>query len=335
MTGSRIGCDVDWDRDGKQVSRLRVPWSRNSSAWGSVQVPIAQVKNGDGPTVLFTAGAHGDEYEGPLALSELARELVPEDVAGRVIVLPGMNVPALRESTRLCPIDGLDLNRSFPGSRNGTYTPMMAHFVATELVPRADVVIDMHSGGYSLWFTPCVIVHQVDDAAMHARGMDALRAFGAPLGMVLRELDDAGQLDTFVEERGTLFISTELAGGGQVTPEAVRVGHRGAWNLLAHFGLVAKDHARVDGRPTERVVEVPSLGCYVLAPEDGVFEPLVDLSAEVVAGARVARLVSLEDLARPPIDLHTRRGGTVFCRRSPGRAECGDTLIVVAEDARG
>lgn len=329
---SRIGCDIDFDRDGKQITRLRVPWSRNRSAWGSAQVPIAVIKNGEGPTVLFTAGAHGDELEGPLALSRLVREIDPADVRGRIIVVPTMNVPAVRESTRLCPVDGLDLNRSFPGSRNGTYTPMMTHFIATELVPRADVVMDMHSGGFSLWFTPCVIVHHLPDAEMGRRSMAALRAFGAPLGMVLRELDDAGQLDTFVEERGTLFLTTELAGGGQVTRDAVRIGHQGAWNVLAHFGLVAEDHPMAGREPTRRIVEVPDHECYVLAPDDGVFEPFIELGDEVKAGEPVGQLVFLTDLARDPIPLTAQRGGTVVCKRAPGRAEAGDTLAVMAVD---
>lgn len=328
--GSRIGCDLEWERDGKQVGTLRVPWSRNRSAWGSVQVPIAQIRNGDGGTVLFTAGAHGDEYEGPLALSRLVRELAPEDVTGRVIVLPAMNVPALHAATRICPIDGRDLNRSFPGERNGTYTSMLAHFVATELVPRADLVLDMHSGGTSLWFTPCAVAHHLDDPEMHARTMAALRAFGAPIGMVIRELDDAGQLDTFVESRGTLFLSTELGGGAQVTPEAARIAYQGAWNLLAHAGVVRPDHPRVAGRPTERVVEVPDSGYYALAPAAGVFEPFADLGDEVDEGQTVGQLVFLDDLTRPPIPITAQRSGTVICKRAPAQTERGDTLLVIA-----
>lgn len=332
---SRIACDIDFERDGKQVSRLRVPWSRNSSAWGSVQVPICVVRNGDGPTVLLTAGAHGDEYEGPLALSRLARELQPGEVQGRVIVVPGMNVPALKASTRLCPADGRDLNRVFPGDRDGSYSPMMAHFVATELVPRADLVVDMHSGGTSLWFTPCVIIHHLPDESMRQRSLAALRAFGAPLGMVLRELDSHGELDTFVEERGTLFLSTELAGGAQVTPEAVRVGYQGAWNVLAHAGVIPRNHSRVSNPAAARLVEVPNHDCYVIAPDDGVFEPFVTLGQDVTHGQVVGQLVFLTDLARPPLELRAGHGGTVVCRRAPGRTEGGDTLLVMAEDFAG
>jgi len=332
---SRIACPVDFDRDGKQVGRLRVPWSRNSSAWGAALVPICVVKNGEGPTVLFTAGAHGDEYEGPLALSKLARELQPGEIHGRVIILPGMNVPALAKATRLCPADGRDLNRVFPGDPRGTYAPMIAHFVATELVPRADLVVDMHSGGTSLWFTPCIIMHHLPDEKMRARTLAALRAFGAPLGMVLRELDSHGELDTFVEERGTMFLTTELAGGAQVTPEAVRVGHQGAWNLLAHLGVVPTNHPRVGSASTGRLVEVPSHDCYVLAPQDGVFEPFLSMDDEAREGQPVGQMVFLDDLSRPPVELRAGHAGRVICKRSPGLTEAGDTLLVVAEKYAG
>ena len=69
-------------RDGVQHGFLRLPYSRDDSAWGSVMIPIASSSNGNGPTALLTGGNHGDEYEGPLALFDLARTLEPEAVSG-------------------------------------------------------------------------------------------------------------------------------------------------------------------------------------------------------------------------------------------------------------
>jgi uncharacterized protein len=62
--GSRIRCDLDFERAGRQAGYLRAPLSRNTSGWGTVEIPITVVKNGSGPTVLLTGGVHGDEYEG-------------------------------------------------------------------------------------------------------------------------------------------------------------------------------------------------------------------------------------------------------------------------------
>lgn len=74
---SPITPTVDFDRDGVQHGHLRLPWSRDDSAWGSLMLPICVIRNGDGPTALLTGGNHGDEYEGPVALYDLAANLKP------------------------------------------------------------------------------------------------------------------------------------------------------------------------------------------------------------------------------------------------------------------
>ena len=118
MSASRpspITPTVDFERDGVQHGFLRLPYSRDDSAWGSVMIPICVIRNGKGPLALLTGGNHGDEYEGPLALYELARTLEPKDVTGTVVIMPAMNYPAFRAGTRTSPIDKGNMNRSFPG----------------------------------------------------------------------------------------------------------------------------------------------------------------------------------------------------------------------------
>ena len=79
---SRVRCDIDLDAPGRQAGYLRAPLSRNTSGWGTIEIPIVSVKNGSGPTILFTGGVHGDEYEGQIAVSRLAHTLDPADGAG-------------------------------------------------------------------------------------------------------------------------------------------------------------------------------------------------------------------------------------------------------------
>src|SRR5881227_2660294 len=117
---SPIAPTVDFDRDGVQHGFLRLPYSRDDSAWGSVMIPIAVIRNGTGPTALLTGANHGDEYEGPIALTDLARSLPQAEVDGRVIIAPFMNYPAFRAARRVSPIDGGNLNRLFPGRPDGT-----------------------------------------------------------------------------------------------------------------------------------------------------------------------------------------------------------------------
>ena len=63
-----ITATIPFDQDGIHHGYLRLPYSRNDSAWGSVMIPITVIKRGEGPTALFTGANHGDEYEGPVAL---------------------------------------------------------------------------------------------------------------------------------------------------------------------------------------------------------------------------------------------------------------------------
>ena len=123
---SPVSATVDFGLDGVQHGFLRLPYSRDDAAWGSVMIPVTVVKNGEGPTALLTGANHGDEYEGPIALFELARSVRPEDVTGRVIIVPAMNQPAFAAGTRTSPIDKGNMNRAFPGRPNGTVTEKIA-----------------------------------------------------------------------------------------------------------------------------------------------------------------------------------------------------------------
>ena len=100
-----ISPSVDYDMDGVQHGFLKLPHSRNDSAWGAVMIPIAVIKRGDGPTALLTGANHGDEYEGPIALMKLANALGAQDVTGRVIVVPAMNYPAFCSGHRTSPLE--------------------------------------------------------------------------------------------------------------------------------------------------------------------------------------------------------------------------------------
>src|SRR3546814_20797409 len=85
------------------------------------------------------------------------------------------------------PIYGGNMNRSFPGRPDGTGTQMIAHYVATVLVPRADLVLDLHSGGRTLDFVPFAATHRLADKALEARAIAAVEAFAAPVGVVMLE----------------------------------------------------------------------------------------------------------------------------------------------------
>ncbi len=110
MIDSPVGRTIDFSRQGKQVGHLSLAKITNTAGWASTFVHIAQVANGDGPTVLVLAGNHGDEYEGQVAALRLLQELQPEQVSGRVIVIPVLSPAASKANTRNWP-SGANFNR--------------------------------------------------------------------------------------------------------------------------------------------------------------------------------------------------------------------------------
>ena len=99
MGDSPVSCTIDLTADGKQVGMLRVPRSSNLAGWSNLWIPIVSVANGSGPTALVIGGVHGDEPEGQVAALNLARELQPEQVTGRLIVIPCASPEASRAYT--------------------------------------------------------------------------------------------------------------------------------------------------------------------------------------------------------------------------------------------
>jgi N-alpha-acetyl-L-2,4-diaminobutyrate deacetylase len=325
---SRVTATVDYDADGKQFGVLNVPYSHNESAWGAIRIPVVVIRNGRGPTLLLVGGNHGDEYEGPIALMKLARALEPAAIRGRVILLPALNLPAVLAATRVSPIDQVNMNRAFPGAARGTPTRMMADYVDRTILPLADAVLDLHTGGKTLCFVPFVGMHVLPDAALMARTRDALLAFGAPISLIIEELDTAGMLDTAVEEKGKIFLFTELGGGSGANAATVQIADRGVRNLLHHFGLIDGE-----AEPGEtRLMHSPDASWFLASDDRGILEPLVDLGAEVAAGQPIVQIHDPEKPAKPAVVYRAAHSGLFIGRHAPGLVRLGDCLAVLATD---
>jgi N-alpha-acetyl-L-2,4-diaminobutyrate deacetylase len=326
MRPSPISPTIDLDEDGVQHGHLRLPYSRDDSAWGSVMIPIAIARNGNGPTALLTGGNHGDEYEGPLALFELARTLKKQDVKGAVIIVPAMNYPAFRAATRTSPIDRGNMNRSFPGRPDGTVTEKIADYFQCELLPRADLVLDFHSGGKTLDFIPFCAAHILPDEALSKKAFAAVEAFSAPWSMKMLEIDAVGMYDTSAEDMGKVFVTTELGGGGTATAASVRIARRGVANVLKHAGILAGE---IDRQPT-RWLDMPSGDCFSFAEEDGMIETMIDLGETVVEGQVVARIYRVGRTGIAPQDIKAKMSGILTARHFPGLVKAGDCASVIA-----
>lgn len=325
---SPVTTNVEFEKDGKQVSYFRVPYSRNASAWGGINVPLIVIKNGNGPTVLFVGGNHGGEYEGTVALLKLGRELQSNEVSGRVIILPALNLPAVLAGVRISPIDNQDMNRSFPGKPNGTISQIIAHYVHEAILPLCDAVIDLHSGGYSLDLAPYNSMHYLPDEDLTRRTMAALKAFDAPISLVMREFTGEGLLDYAVEGMGKVFLCAELGGAGRLTSTTLQVAEKGARNMLKYFKII---EGEVPPSST-RLMEIPETEYYSYASSAGIYETFHSLGTAVEVGQPLGQIHYPDQPQKEPEVLIAQRSGILAGTRGPGFVENGDCVAVVAKD---
>ena len=276
---SRLSADIDLMAEGKATGFVRVPHSVHRSAYGWIPIPIVRIRNGDGPNVLMQAGNHGDEWEGQIGLGNLIRSLEPADIRGRLVILPSANFPAAMAGQRTSPIDDGNLNRSFPGNPEGTITEQIAHFIEHVLLPGFDYSFDFHSGGSSLAYIPSALAARHGDEARMTKVIGMLKAFGAPVSYLAAAPQGGGRTFTSASFRqGVVSMGTELGGGGLVTPHSLKVAQDGMRRVLAHIGLL---QGPVPAPTPTRLTELGGDDYYVYASDGGLFEPLVDLGAEV------------------------------------------------------
>jgi predicted deacylase len=323
MASPPLKSSIDLEAPGKRVGHLRLSWSDDERAYGVIPVPIAVVKGGQGPTALVTAGVHGDEYEGLVIARKLLAELQPKDVPGRIIIMPGVNWPAVEARTRTSPIDRQNMNRAFPGDPVSGPTAMIADFIERVLLPHVAFAVDLHSGGTKSIYLPCGYVYGMGARAFRARKLAAAHAFGAPVTAVVTSTSSTGSLSAACERHGVPMVATELGGGARLDREAFRIGFAGTLNLLRHAGALA-------GAPAaSRTVlhNTAGVDAYLMAPVDGLFAAADALGDEVEAGAPAGLIWPMDDMTRDPVTVRHGASGRILCVRTMPMVRRGDFLL--------
>ncbi|HUG65881.1 MAG TPA: succinylglutamate desuccinylase/aspartoacylase family protein [Gaiellaceae bacterium] len=333
MAGSPVRCTIDLDAPGRRVGSLDLPRSSNTSGWSALRIPIVSVVGGEGPSALVIGGCHGDEPEGQVAAINLARELRPDDVPGRVHIVPCLSLEASRAYTRLWP-SGANMNRSFPGDPDGAPDEQLAHFLSTELFPRVDIVVDIHSGGRSGMCLPWSEMHWVDDAEQRRRMVDGMLAWNTDWCVIYIDIAGGGLLVGEAERQGKTVVSTELGGGGHVTAAIHQLAASGVRNVLRQFGALIGDvEIRQSlGRPEPTILRATDLEDYLLAPASGLFETLVELGEHVDSGQTVGVIHFLDDPERSPEPVVATSSGVVCVIRAIATTDQGDNVVVIGHE---
>ena len=330
----QVFTDVSLDRQGRLDGSIFIPYSHNLGGWANLPVPIAVLANGDGPTVLLMAGNHGDEYPGQVALLKLWRELSADDVSGRLILIPCLNPPASKAGARLSPLDGRNLNRSFPGDPDGSVSEMLAHFLSTVLIPTADVVIDLHTGGRSVNFVPCPHMHLVSDPDQRRKMLEGAEAYNTEYAFLYADVAGKGLLPVEAERQGKTVITTEMGGGEPVLASVHRVCQSGLRNVLVHCGVLRGDFQTREsvGLGPTRWVQALDREDYRFAPESGLYENCVELGELVREGDLLGQVFNVERPDRAPTAVYAHKAGVLIANRGPSMVGQGDCVACVAHE---
>ena len=235
---------------------------------GEFRLPAA-VLHGTRPgkTMLITAGVHGGEYVGIQAAIELSQKLKIQKVAGTIIIVKVINVPAFeRRNGSMGLTDGKNLNREFPGNPKGTEMERLAWAVSHELQPAADYYIDLHSGDDYEQLTSYVYYVGMADEKTVSQSRRMAEQVDVPY--MVRSNVASGGAYNYAASQGIPSILIERGGMGAWTSEEVRSTRRDVRNILCHLGIY---QGKKDYR-TYYPLDVTDI-CYQDASRDGLWYP--------------------------------------------------------------
>ncbi|MDB2325209.1 succinylglutamate desuccinylase/aspartoacylase family protein [Alphaproteobacteria bacterium] len=326
MKKTRLEVNIDLHQPGKRAGDILLRWSDNVRPLGVYPVPIACIIGEAGPTALLIAGVHGDEFEGPVALSQLIAEIEADQIVGRLIILPAFNCPAVLASERISPLDGRNMNRAFPGDPDGGPTDMLADFLVSVLLPEADLVIDLHAGGKASVFATSALASRSADKNLMQANLDLAKAFGAPLIWLLGAFNDTRSLNAAALNAGVPMIAAELGGGGGTDPVQVSKAVLGVKRCLAHAGIINEVLPKA---PPSMLVETRSSADNIYAPVTGLVDRQFAAGDVVKAGQLAGYVRSLDRLDEAPIALHFGVDGVVLAHGNRGYVVRGDMLAML------
>jgi len=294
----------------------------------ATRIPITIIRGATpGPTLALVGGTHGSEVAPVIALQRLRALVNPAELRGTLLIVHVANMPSfLGRTIYYSPVDRKNLNRMYPGNPAGTVSQRIAHIITTEIIDRADYLIDMHSGDGNESLRPYLYWNRMgEDARVDSLAREMALAWGATHMIVdtTRFPDRAKAVYTqhTAHLRGKPALTTETGYLGQPAPEMVERNVDGALRVLRHLGMLPGN------------VELPHpvwLGRYevLTSPETGVWHHEVERGHTVAEGAVIGRLTDFfgDEIAvvRAPFD-----GEVMYVVATPAMSK-GEPVAMVA-----
>jgi predicted deacylase len=235
-----------------------------------VDLPWFVVRGSEpGPTLLVSAGVHGAEYAS-IEAAYRAAEQTPEGLRGTLLVLPILCPPSYAaRSVYVNPVDGLNLNRVFPGRADGSFAERLAAWSMREAVAHADAWIDLHGGD---------LIESLVPFSIHAASDPASRELAEAFGLELRIASDAAGMTCAEGARaGVPSVLAEAGGQGRWPASAVAPLLDGIERVQRHLGMR-------EGPLEPRTVRELTTFAWLRSEHAGRWHPRATAGDEVRAG---------------------------------------------------
>lgn len=292
-----------------------------------LQVPVTVIHGTEaGPVLLLTAGVHGDEFPAILALQRLREEIDAKQLKGTLILVHLANLPGFHaRRVALHPLDNKNLNREFPGDKNGTPTEQLADFFTREFISRMDFLIDMHSGSWhqQLWphvYSPFVGNKELDELTFEfakAIGMQNIVMYGE------RPRDPANSISypNTAMTRGKPGLTTEIGHLGQRDEDYIEETLELSRNALYFLEMLP---GKATPHPNPIIYDKLK---SVASPVDGLFTPRVEIGSAVEEGTIVGDV--RDYFGNIVAELTSPATGTVLMINYTPPVKAGETPVTI------
>ena len=265
-----------------------------------------------GPVMFVSAAIHGDELNGVEIIRRLLKRKVLRSLRGTLLAVPIVNVHGFLDQSRYLP-DRRDLNRSFPGSPKGSIAARLANTFTQQIVTKADLGIDLHTGAVNRSNLPQIRANLDDE-----RTLDIARAFGAPV--ILNSNIRDGSLRESAQGLGMPMLVYEAGEALRFDETSIRAGIRGIFAVMRHIGMLPAEKKRKSVTPL-----VARSTQWVRASTSGIVSGKVKLGSKVIKGQRLATIS--DPLGEDEESIEAPFDGIVIGRTKLPLAHEGDALF--------
>jgi predicted deacylase len=255
----------------------------------SLEIPLIVIHGSHlGPCLWVDACIHGDEPEGTLTCQSLARQISADQLAGTLVLVPAMNVPAYEAGQRGNPLDtfSYDMNRIYPGRADGYLTERIAWAHAQWMKAVADLEISIHSGGAHSYLSETIFVNEDE------KSVELAKAMGRGWDVVLSAISPKGNPMAVMLEAGKTGITVELGGRPATSPEEMKRVEatlvEAILNVMRHYEMIsgAAHYPEVRWKGVQEALLAPASGLFI--PADG-----VACKKPMKKGEPIARIVDI------------------------------------------